>query len=198
MCFAMISVVIPNANEERIHEVINEIEKTLCSYEVEIIVAVDRDRRGKGWAVREALTQSRGDVVVFIDGDMDIHPKMIRRLLPHLDEFDIVVGKKDTRCRWDRYILTILSRLFIYTLFKINVDTQTGIKCFHRYVLRHGWRCNNFAYDIEILARAKYSEFTMYEVTVEANVSKRMSFRSIWRTLIETIKLRKEVYSNAN
>ena len=196
MCSVMISFILPNRNEEKIHDVISGIEA--LGYDSEIIVAVDRYSRGKGWAVREALRHAKGEIVCFLDADGDINPKMVKRLIPHLDEFDIVVGKKDTRGRWDRYILTLLSRLFIYILFKIPCDTQTGIKVFRRYVLRHGWRCNNFAFDIEILARAKYSEFTMYEVTVEANVSKRMSFRSIWRTLLETIKIRKEVFNHAS
>jgi glycosyltransferase involved in cell wall biosynthesis len=186
----MISVIVPNANEERIHEVINELEDLLI--DGEIIIAVDRDRRGKGWAVREALSYAKGDIIIFIDGDMDIHPKMIRRLLPHLEEFDIVVGKKDSRGLLSRYILTILSRLFIYTLFKIKVDTQTGLKIFRRYALPE-WECNSWPFDIEILAKAKHAGFSMFEVTIEASSTKRMKLKSIVKTLVETLRIRKEV-----
>ena len=192
----MISIIIPNAKEERIHEVIDEIEKALCNMEIEIIIAVDRDRRGKGWAVREAFKRSRGDLVVFIDGDMDIHPRMIRRLLPHINEFDIVVAKKDLSGHWSRRIITILSRLFIYTLFGIKVDTQTGLKVFEREAIPE-WKTDGFAFDIEILAKAKRAGCRMYEITIDAQIIRKMKAVSLWKTLIETLKIRKEVFSHA-
>jgi glycosyltransferase involved in cell wall biosynthesis len=183
---SMISVILPNHNESRIHEVVEEIEKVLGN--VEIIIASDREGRGKGWAVREAFTYSNGDVIIFLDGDMDIHPRMIKRVLAHLDEFDIVVGKKDTKKNLYRWFITILSRIYIRAMFGIPVDTQTGIKAFRRYALL-GWETDGFAFDIEILARAKRSGFSMYEVTVEANVSRNIKLRSILNCLIESFNI---------
>lgn len=184
----MISVVIPNHNEENIHQVISDIEKVLQYYEVEIIIAVDREARGKGWAVRQAVNESKGDVVVFIDGDGDINPKMILRLLPHLNEFDIVVGKKDVHKMISRWMITILSRLYIRLFFGIKVDTQTGIKVFKRKALPD-WETDGFAFDIEILAKAKLQNINMYEVTVEANVLRKMSQTAILKTFLDSIKI---------
>jgi glycosyltransferase involved in cell wall biosynthesis len=189
----MISVIIPNAQEDRIHEVIDGVEAVI--QDCEIIIAVDRDRRGKGWAVREAFKRSKGDIIMFLDGDMDIHPKMIRRLLPHMNEFDIVVGKKDLSGHWSRRIITILSRMFIWTLFRISVDTQTGVKIFEREAISE-WKTDGFAFDIEILAKAKRAGARMYEVTIDAQISRKMKVVSLWRTLIATIKIWKEVNHN--
>ena len=186
----MISFILPNRNEKKVHEVISGIEA--LGYECEIIVAVDRDSRGKGWAIREAFNHSKGDIVCFLDADGDIDPKMVRRIIPHLEEFDIVVGKKDTKGRFSRYILTICSRIFIYILFKIPVDTQTGIKVFKRSALP-GWECNGWAFDIEILAKAKKAGFSMFEVTIDAVSTRRMKLKSIWNTFISTLKIWREV-----
>lgn len=189
----MISVIIPCHNEERIHDVVDGVEKILDGNfkegDHEILIASDRDGRGKGWAVRQAMEFARGNIIIFLDGDMDINPRMILRLLPHLTEFDIVVGKKNTRKIFSRWILTILSRIYIRMMFGIQVDTQTGIKAFWKYALPD-WKTNGFAFDIEILSKAKKIGFSMYEVTVEASASKKMKLRSIIMCLIESLKIK--------
>ena len=186
----MISVIIPQCEEPRIHEVTEKVEKILRSRfsTVEILIASDRYRKGKGWAVREAMKIARGAIIVFLDGDMDIDPRMILRLLPHLNEFDIVVGKKDTRGLWSRYILTLLSRIYIRMMFGIKVDTQTGIKAFWRSVMPE-WETDGYGFDLEILAKAQKAKRLMYEVTVDAKVNKKMRLRSIINTFFESIKI---------
>ena len=176
----MISILIPNAKEENIIELLNEIDKLFPK--AQVIIATDRDRRGKGWAVREALSQATGDIICFLDGDGDIHPAMIKRLLPHINEFDIVCGKKDAGSRIDRKILTILSRLYIWVMFRIPVDTQTGIKLFRRDALPE-WKENGFSFDIEILAKAQKAGARMYNLGIEAKCERKMKLTSIWATL---------------
>lgn len=180
-----LSIIIPSAREENISDMLAATEQEFPG--AQIIVSTDRQRKGKGWAVREGLSRATGDIIAFIDGDLDIHPRMIRRLLPHLEEFDIVVGKKDTRANIMRYIITLLSRLYIWFMFRIPVDTQTGVKVFKRDHIPT-WETNNFAFDIEILAKAAGSK--MFEVTIDAKRSKGMRFRSVFSTLLETFKIR--------
>lgn len=184
----MISVLIPNCEEERIHEVVSCIEKSLHDYECEVIIASDRDRHGKGWAVREALKEAKGDIICFIDGDMDIHPRMIKRLIPFLDDYDIVLGCKQIKGLLSRQILTFLTRIYIKLAFGIGYDTQTGIKMFHRHALSE-WESNSFAFDIEIITRASIRGWGIIEVPVEVNKSSRMKLRSIINALKESIKI---------
>jgi len=185
-----LTILIPNKTEENIDNMLNETESLFP--EAQIIICTDRECHGKGWAVREALSQATGEVICFIDGDMDIHPRMISRLLPHLSEFDVVVGKKDTRSKTARWVLTILSRIYIRMMFGIPVDTQTGIKVFSRHVLPE-WKCDSFAFDIEILYKIKKQGVRMFEVTIESKTTKRMKLSSILKTLIETIKIKGEI-----
>jgi len=183
-----ISVLIPSRKEPRILETIHSVEE--CFPKAQIIIANDRYGKGKGWAIREALSHATNNIIVFIDGDMDIHPRMIKRLLYHLDEFDIVVGKKDTRKMFSRWILTLLSRAYIWLLFRVPVDTQTGVKVFWREALPD-WEDDSFAFDIEILAKAKKAGRSMFEVTVDAGRSKNMKFKSIFQTLLGSLHIYK-------
>ncbi len=181
----MLSVIIPSRLEPRIYEFMEEIEKVIQP--PQIIVYNDRRGQGKGYALREALKEATGDKFIFIDGDNDIKPFEIYKLLPYLEQYDIVVGSKGLPERFDRKILTILSRLWIRSLFNICEDTQTGIKGFS---YKPEWITNGWAADIEILWKAKKQRKTMITIPIQATVSDTKSLGDIWTTLIDTIKIR--------
>lgn len=189
----MISILIPNHNEENIQEVIKEIEDIFYfeDMECEVIIARDRDGRGKGWALREALKESKGDVVCFLDGDMDIEPRMLLRLLPFLDDYDIVVGKKQIRGMLSRRIITLCSRLLIRFLFGMVIDTQTGIKAFRREALIL-WKEDGYMFDLEVLTTAKSRGKSIIEIPVEVNIERKMAGRSVLKCLMTTLRLWKE------
>jgi glycosyltransferase involved in cell wall biosynthesis len=187
----ILSVILPNHQEERIQETIDECEKTGIPFE--IIISCDRYSKGKGWALREGLKEAKGNVICFLDSDMDIHPRMIRRLLPFIDDYDIVVGTKKIQGLWCRKIVTLLSRIYIRLLFNIGVETQTGIKLFKRYVLED-WKEDNFSFDLEILAKAKKNNYKMIEVPIEATITKNVSLKTVIKTLIGSLK----IYANLN
>lgn len=185
----MLSILIPSSNEVNIHNFIEEIELSMVNPigGYEIIIASDAERKGKGWALRRALENAKGDLIAFIDGDGDIQPRMLWRLFPFLMDFDIVVGsKKMTRAPLQRKIITHLSRLYIRILFGIGVDTQTGIKLFHREALRE-WKTDGFGFDIEILRNAKRRGMRMIEIPVDAEIKEKMTWRVVCKTLIETV-----------
>jgi glycosyltransferase involved in cell wall biosynthesis len=183
----MISILIPSKNEKRILEVLVEIENYFPT--AQTIVCNDRYGYGKGWAVREALQQAQHDVICFLDGDMDIHPRMIWRLLPFLTDYDIVLGRKQISKMFLRGILTRLSRWYILAMFGLNVDTQTGIKLFRKEAILP-WKSNSFAFDIEILSNARRIGLNMVEVPVDANVNRNMSLKAIWKCFAESIRLK--------
>ena len=181
----MLSILIPSKLEPRIHEFIEEIEKVIQPYQ--IIVYNDRYSQGKGYALREALKEAKGNMFIFIDGDYDIKPFEINKILTYLYQYDVVVGNKGLPKRWDRKILTILSRLWIRLLFNLCDDTQTGIKGF-RY--KPEWKTNGWAFDIEILHKARIMGKSMIEIPVRATVSSSKSLKDICQTLIESINIK--------
>lgn len=182
----MLSVLIPSKNEPRILETLAAIEDRFPN--AQIITCNDRYGRGKGWAVREALKEAKGRFICFIDGDMDIHPRMIGRLIPFIQDYEIVVGRKQIRGILSRRILTLCSRAFLSMLFDLNIDTQTGVKLFRRESLPN-WDTDGFMFDLEILAKAKIRGKSIIEVPVEANIERKMGTRSIVKCFVESLKI---------
>lgn len=181
----MNSIVVPAHKEPDILFFMERLEKEIVPNQ--IVVCNDRYGRGKGWALREALKEAKGDKFIFIDGDGDIDPYEINKVIIYLNQYDVVVGKKQLPGRWDRKLLTFLSRLYIRLLFGFEEDTQTGIKGFN---YKPEWKTNGFAFDIEILYRAKKEGKSIIEIPVKATVSDSKSIGVIWQTLIESLIIR--------
>lgn len=186
------SIIIPNHNEPDIGKMVKEVSRQFPF--AQVVVQDDPDGKGKGWAIREGLKKAYGEVICFIDGDLDIHPRMIKRLIPFLDDFDIVVGVKNNDGFMSRRIITWLSRFYIKFLFGVKVDTQTGIKLFKRRALPK-WKSDGFLFDVEILWKAKRVSTLMVGVPIVASISRRVSARTLWRTLKESISLWLELRS---
>lgn len=189
----MISFILPNRNEPNIHKVISEIEQMFPG--CQIIICCDKDGHGKGWAIREALDHATGKYIAFLDGDGDIPVRMLKRLIPFLDDYDIVVGRKDYSGSLARKIITLLSRIYIKVLFNIN-DSQTGIKIFKHYALPR-WKTDGWLFDVEILARAKKLGFTMCEVPVFATISKKIYPKALWKTFLDSWRIKWELKKEA-
>lgn len=185
-----LSILIPSRNEPNIHKVIEECERLFP--ECQVIVCNDRYEKGKGWAVRQAMLNCDRKYVCFIDGDYDIEPRMINRLIPFLEDYDIVLGKKVVRKLLSRRILTHLSRIYVRIMFGLFFETQTGIKIFKREFMPH-WISNSYAFDVEILCNAKKNNARIVEVPVEVTSQgksgKPMKLKNILRSLLESFKI---------
>ena len=185
-----LSILIPCKEEPNVTEVIRECEINFP--EAKSVVCNDREGRGKGWAVREALKHADSEWVCFIDGDMDIHPRMIRRLIPFTEDYDIILGKKQIRGSLTRRLVTRVSRLVIRTLFAMDYDTQTGIKLFKRESIPE-WDNDEYMFDLEIISKAHDAGFKIIEVPVEVtpygSTSKTLRGKNIIRCFLETLKI---------
>lgn len=188
----MLSIILPSRNEPEIAAFVQSVEDRLPV--TEILISRDREGKGKGWAIREALWWAKGDQIAFLDGDGEIPARMLLRLLPFLDDFDVVVGsKRITKSPRRRKIMTHVTRWWFKLLFGVNVDTQTGIKLFKREALdalSKGWESNGFIFDVEILARLQKKGFRMVEVPIECEIKRQLAFKTIFRIAAESIWLK--------
>lgn len=183
----MLSIILPATDLVKVNEVVQDVEAQYNN--IQIIVSSNRQSLGKGWAVREALKQATGDIICLLDGDGDISPRMIKRLLPFLQDYDIVCGVKPVSGIWSRRIITYLSRLYIALLFGVKVDTQTGIKVFRRHAIIE-WYNNNWLFELEVLSIAKQKCFSMIEVPIEYTPgNKKVKLISLWKTFKESLTL---------
>lgn len=158
---------------------------------------------GKGMALRTGFEHSTGDIVVFLDADLDLHPSQIRNLIDVLEKTpcDVVVTSKhhpDSRIQYpfSRTIASWIYYLMIKTLFNLPVrDTQTGLKVFRRRVLEdvlHRLLVKKFAYDVELLAVAVRFGYMVREIPVVLDFKRalkwgRICFEDVLSLFIDTL-----------
>ena len=138
-----------------------------------------KTNRGKGYAVRYGMARAKGDYIAFIDAGMEIDPNGISMILEHMEWYnaDIVVGSKrhpasESNFPTIRKIYSWGYHLLVRLLFRIPLnDTQAGLKVYKRKVLEvvlPRLVIKQFAFDIELLAVAKYLGFRrIYEAPVK-------------------------------
>ena len=95
--------------------------------------------------------------------------------------------------------------LFLKLLFRLNLkDTQTGIKLFKSEAVKpicESLKTFGYAFDIELLVRAKNAGCKIIELPVELNYSRsrrdkmRFSPSQIYKMFKDTLKIRKELKS---
>ena len=198
-----LSVVMPAFNEgAHIHANIRHVCKTLEGLHYEIIVvddgssdntftesqraadegypvrAVRQDvNRGKGASLFHGYEFSGGDLIAFLDSDLEIAPENLLTLIKVVRETnaDVVAGVKDLQQANQfppiRRLMSRGYRAMVALLFGLTItDTQTGIKLFRREVLTDAIprvSARRFAFDIELLVAASRFGYRIVEQPVE-------------------------------
>lgn len=156
---------------------------------------------GKGNALRQAFGRAKGDIICFLDGDLDIHPRnivpMVGMLKAH--HVDAVIGSKrhpDSSVDYPRRrrVLSKGYELVVQTLFGLKVkDTQTGIKVFRRELLDRVFPLGivkGYAFDVELLVLAHRAGFRIEEAPIEMKFRERygsgVDLRAILRMFRDT------------
>ena len=186
-----LSIILPSRSEPEIRAFVKEVEDKLPVSE--IIVINDSESKGKGYSIRQGLTHATGDKIAFLDGDGDIPARMLLRLLPFLEDFDVVVGsKRITHAPLRRKIMTHVTRIWFRFLFGVQVDTQTGIKLFRRSALDSvtGWESNKWLFDVEIMERLQRKGFKIVEVPIECEIKRQLAFKTIFIIFAESLWLK--------
>jgi glycosyltransferase involved in cell wall biosynthesis len=132
--------------------------------------------RGKGAAVRTGIAQTRGDIVVIQDADLEYDPADLPRLLDPLRRgvADVVYG---TRLRggepqrahlfWhyagNRFLSLLTNVLFNTTI----SDMEVGYKAFRGDLIRSiELRSDDFAFEAEVTAKILRRKVRLYEVPI--------------------------------
>jgi hypothetical protein len=132
--------------------------------------------QGKGAAVRAGVAASRSTYTAYMDADMAIDPLAVPLLLDGLQRHDVAIGCRalpDSMVETTYIVRSLMGRLFNEMVtFGTGLDlkdTQCGFKAFRTPVARllfHLVRIDRFAFDVEILARARRLGLTITEVPV--------------------------------
>jgi glycosyltransferase involved in cell wall biosynthesis len=155
---------------------------------------------GKGYALQYGAERAKGELVTFIDADMNIHPREILTFIKLMDalDADIVIGSKrhpQSRVNYPafRRLQSFVYQLLIAALFTINVkDTQSGLKLFRRDVLRSllpRVLVKRYAFDLELMVVAHhlgYRRIVEAPIEIQEQFSTTTNLRAAFRVLVDT------------
>jgi glycosyltransferase involved in cell wall biosynthesis len=221
-----LSVVVPAYREgkriyQNITRLLDELNKLDATYEVVVVSDGNTDetvreaRRvqsprvrvfhypmniGKGFALSLGVDQSVGELVTFIDADMELDPANIGGFIEIMEtsKCDAVIGSKrhpQSKVAYPlfRRFQSWAYQLLIRLLFNLNVrDTQTGLKLFRRQVLHETLpllAIKRFAFDLELLVVARqlgYRNVCEAPISLEYQFESTVNVGSAWRVLWDT------------
>lgn len=222
-----ISVVIPVYNQEmkismsiaRIREVISS---TFLNYELIVVDDGSRDNtldvlrkereksdshlsiisylsnRGKGHAVRKGVLQSSGNIVFFMDGDLEISPNAIKDYINELKNYHLVIGSKahplsEINVPTSRRFLSKIFHLLVRAALGIKLkDTQSGLKAGNGEALRKMFRTmlvNRFAFDVELLTIATFLNLSVKEMPIAVSSNHALKARDIQKMLMDILAI---------
>lgn len=168
-------VVVDDGSRDRTSEVVRARFAALAA----VRVLRYETNHGKGFAVREGVFASRGELALFSDADLSTPIEELTKLEAKAGEgFDVVVASRvvagariltpqPTRRRVSGLVFRSLVRgLGLSSLH----DTQCGFKLLRRATVEPILRAietNGFAFDVELLARAERAGLRIAEVPVD-------------------------------
>ena len=163
---------------------------------------------GKGFALSYGVWMSKGDLVTFIDADMELDPRAIKAFVGYMREgdYDIVLGSKrhpESIVSYPafRRFQSWMYQLLVRVLFQLTVrDTQTGLKLIKRSVLTNVvplLAVKRFAFDLELLVVAKHLGFDNFreapivlDYRFSSTTSARAALHVLWDTAAIFYRLR--------
>lgn len=224
-----LSVVIPAYNEaHHLHANLVQVCQTLADIDHEVILVDDGSQdatsqeaklaqedgcpveilrleinQGKGRALYRGAESAAGDIIAFLDADLEVDPGYLRRFLRIMQasSADVLIGTKsssDSPFPLHRRWLSAVYRGLVRFLFGLSVrDTQTGIKLFRREVLSQAiprLSVSRFAFDVELLIAAARFGYTIVEEPVEVTYrrnrpSSRIRLRHMFGMFIDTLAI---------
>jgi glycosyltransferase involved in cell wall biosynthesis len=154
--------------------------------------------RGKGYAVRQGILHSHGEVVMFLDGDLDISPDLIKDYVEKLGTYDLVIASKrhpgsNVKVPTSRLIMSRAFNLIVNLATGIRQsDTQAGFKVGKGEMMRTIFRnvnVNRYAFDIELFTIASVLRYRIHEMPVIMKIDRRFKLKDILRMSVDLIKI---------
>jgi len=232
-----LSWIIPAYNEEkRIEKTIREVDAYLRSRNLpggyEIIVAnsasgdrtadiVERlrgdisglrlmnvENQGKGWAVKQGMLASRGEIRLFSDADNSTAPQYLDAVLPRFQEgYDVVISSRDPRDApgasrergrepMYRRLFSTVGNLVIQLVGVAGLwDTQNGFKALTARAAQAIFlqsRIEGFAFDIELLALARRFGYRIAVIPIHWRLDpeSKVTLQGALRVFLDVFRLR--------
>lgn len=158
---------------------------------------------GKGNALVCGFSHTKGELVAFLDADMDLHPGQIRGMIETMESrgADVVIGSKwhkDSQIDYPfvRRLWSIGYYLIVRLLFGMPLrDTQTGLKVFRSEVLARVFPrilAKHYAFDVEVLVNAHRLGYKIVDAPVTLHFGRsfgRVNIGDVWTVFLDTLAI---------
>jgi putative flippase GtrA len=121
-------------------------------------VMIKKGKLGKSYSLMEGFAAARYPVLAMIDGDLELPPESLPKMIDMLGDYDVVVGRrlnyqKNNPLR--KQASVVFNLIFMQFLLGINVEAQTGIKVFWKHVYEStDVTSGRWSFDMEFIAKA--------------------------------------------
>lgn len=146
-----------------------EIADRLSRQYPEIRVVHHERNKGYGAALQSGFKSARKELVFYTDGDGQFNIEEITKLLPLIEEYDIVSGYRiNRRDPMIRKVNAFLWGTLVNLLFKFKIsDVDSAFKLYRREIFDQiTMESQGALIDTEVLAKARAKGFTITEVGV--------------------------------
>lgn len=159
------------------------------------VIRYDRNA-GKGFAIKTGVMESTGDVVIFIDGDMEIDLSTLSMYVEALENADIVIATKwhpssTVSMPLSRKMLSrtfnVLVRILVGFTFK---DTQVGLKVMKRSAVDKIFprlAVKRYAFDVELLTLAHLYGLKIVELPVKIKLDSSFKPKDTWHMFVDLL-----------
>lgn len=155
---------------------------------------------GKGSALIRGGLAALGDLVLFVDADLEVHPRQLELLWQEMERTnaDVVIGSKlhpESQIDYplERRLLSRGYYVLVRILFRLPVrDTQTGLKLYRRDLLQRilpKLVIKRYAHDLELLVNVHRCGYRIVEAPVVVTRMRpfsRVGPRDVWHVAWDT------------
>ena len=151
---------------------------------------------GKGYAVRTGIMNSHANACVFIDGDLDVSTDRLIEYIKSLESDDLIIASKahplsKVNAPLIRRIQSKAFSILVELMLGLDTkDTQSGLKVGTGHVLRtlfQSMTVNRYAFDVELLAKARSMNLRIKEMPVELNIDRRFKVKDMFNMLKDVL-----------
>jgi glycosyltransferase involved in cell wall biosynthesis len=147
-----------------------KIADELAAADLRVKVIRHEVNQGYGQALRTGFESASKDIVMYTDCDEPADLELIHEAIPHLNNYDMVIGYRLNR--WEglrRFIYSNIYNFLVRVLFRVNVrDVNFSFKLLNQKPLRKlKLAAGSVFIDGELLAEAVLNRLTIYQMPVE-------------------------------
>lgn len=194
-------IVVEDGSDEKVEE---HIKSLPSNQTVSIQYISHHPNRGKGYSVRRGVLEATGELIACIDADGATPIHEMDRLLDAINKgADIAIGSRNLESEdikveksFHRFVMGMIFTFIVKTIVGIDFkDTQCGFKLYKKETAHNLYsqlKTEGYAFDVEILARAKKKGYTTKELGVnwhDVAGSKVHLLYDSWQMFIDVYKI---------